>query len=455
MSGKPFVFVLGYDGQPLMPCTGKRARLLLERGRARVRRIKPFIIQMKDRSVNDCLLQPLEVKIDPGSKTTGICLSRTEQGVVNVISLMELEHRGNTISRALTSRAANRGGRRSRKTRYRQPRFLNRTKPKGWLPPSLRHRLETTMTWVRRLCKWVPVASLAVERVKFDVQRMQDPEISGVEYQQGTLHGFEVKEYLLEKWGRKCCYCGITDTPLEVEHIHPRSAGGSNRVSNLALACRTCNTTKGSQPVEVFLHRKPEVLARVLKYAKKPLKDAAAVNSTRNALFKALLATGLPVMTGTGAETKLNRHTYHVPKTHALDAACVGQIAGIRNAKRPHITIKCMGRGRYQRTLVDKYGFPRKNCASLPKTKRLYGIATGDLVRAVFQKGKLTEQTLLGRVVVKTSGKFVLAVGNRPYYVSYRNCKLVQMTDGYQYGSTRYEYERMGKHILAIPAIIN
>jgi hypothetical protein len=81
MSGKPFVFVLGYDGQPLMPCTGKRARLLLERGRARVKRIKPFVIQLKDRSVNDCLLQPLEVKIDPGSKTTGICLSRTEQGV--------------------------------------------------------------------------------------------------------------------------------------------------------------------------------------------------------------------------------------------------------------------------------------------------------------------------------------------------------------------------------------
>ena len=455
MSGKPFVFVLGYDGQPLMPCTGKRARLLLERGRAKVKRIKPFIIQMKDRSVNDCLLQPLEVKLDPGSKTTGICLSRTEQGVVNVLNLMELEHRGNTISRALTSRAACRHSRRNRKTRYRQSRFLNRTKPKGWLAPSLHHRVETTMTWVRRLCKWAPVASLAVERVKFDMQRLQNPEISGVEYQQGTLYGFEVKEYLLEKWGRKCCYCGVTGTPLEVDHIHPRSAGGSNRVSNLALACRYCNMTKGSQPVEVFLQSKPEVLARVLKYAKKPLKDAAAVNSTRNALFKALLTTGLPVMTGTGAETKLNRHTYRVPKTHALDAACVGQIAGIRNAKRPHITIKCMGRGKYQRTLVDRYGFPRKNCASLPKTKRVIGFATGDLVRAVFQKGKPTEQTLLGRVGVRTSGSFVLVLGNRPYSVSYRNCKLVQMTDGYQYGSIRHEYERMGNHILAIPAIIN
>ena len=104
---------------------------------------------------------------------------------------------------------------------------------------------------------------------------------------------------------------------------------------------------------------------------------------------------------------------------------------------------------------MDKYGFPRKNCASLPKTKRLFGFATGDLVRAVFHKGRPLEMSLVGRVAVRTRGSFVLAVGNRPYSESYRNCKLVQMTDGYQYGSTRYEYERMGKHILAIPAIIN
>ena len=104
---------------------------------------------------------------------------------------------------------------------------------------------------------------------------------------------------------------------------------------------------------------------------------------------------------------------------------------------------------------MDKYGFPRKNYASLPKTKRLYGFSTGDLVRAVFHKGKPMEQSLVGRVVVRTSGTFILAVGNRPYYVRYRNCKLLQMTDGYHYGSTRYEYERVGKHILAIPAIIN
>ena len=104
---------------------------------------------------------------------------------------------------------------------------------------------------------------------------------------------------------------------------------------------------------------------------------------------------------------------------------------------------------------MDKYGFPRKNYTSLPKTKRVFGFATGDLVRAVFHKGKPTEQTLVGRVAVRTTRSFTLAVGNRPYSVSYRNCKLLQMTDGYHYGSVRYEYERMGKHILAIPAIIN
>ncbi|HCF4344178.1 TPA: HNH endonuclease, partial [Pseudomonas aeruginosa] len=104
-------------------------------------------------------------------------------------------------------------------------------------------------------------SDLAVERVKFDMQAIQNPEISGVQYQQGELAGYEVREYLLEKWGRCCAYCDAENTPLEIEHIVPRSAGGSDRVPNLTLACRPCNQRKGNQPVEVFLKARPELLA--------------------------------------------------------------------------------------------------------------------------------------------------------------------------------------------------
>jgi 5-methylcytosine-specific restriction endonuclease McrA len=105
---------------------------------------------------------------------------------------------------------------------------------------------------------------------------------------------------LLEKWNRKCAYCGAENLPLEVEHIHPRSKGGTDRVSNLTMACHSCNQSKSNRDIRDFLSGQPDGLNRILKQAKSPLKDAAAVNSTRWALFNALKQTGLPVATGTG-----------------------------------------------------------------------------------------------------------------------------------------------------------
>jgi hypothetical protein len=140
------VYVLDALRRPLMPCSHKRARLLLERSRAKVVRVVPFVIQLTDRFLETCVLQDIEVKIDPGSKFTGLCLSRTTNGIVHVLSLIELEHRGQFISKKLKVRAVLRKSRRSRNTRYRQSRFLNRTRSKktGWLPPSLLHRVHTT-----------------------------------------------------------------------------------------------------------------------------------------------------------------------------------------------------------------------------------------------------------------------------------------------------------------------
>ncbi|MFM6450927.1 MAG: RRXRR domain-containing protein, partial [Planktothrix sp.] len=93
------------------------------------------------------------------------------------------------------------------------------------------------LTWVRKLIKLTPINSIVQELVRFDLQKLENPEVSGIEYQQGQLAGYEVREYLLEKWDRKCAYCGVKNVPFEVEHIHPKSKGGTDRISNLAIAC--------------------------------------------------------------------------------------------------------------------------------------------------------------------------------------------------------------------------
>ncbi|WP_363325705.1 RNA-guided endonuclease IscB [Thermogemmatispora sp.] len=181
----------------------------------------------------------------------------------------------------------------------------------------------------------------------------QTPEISGVEYQRGQLFGYEVREYLREKWGRRCVYCGAENVPLEIEHIVPKSRGGSNRVSHLTLACRVCNQAKGNWTAEELGH--PEVQAK----AKGPLKDAVAVNATRSAIRNGLCAMSLEVRSWTGGRTKWNRERLGLPKTHTLDALCVGDLAGVSGWHATVLAIKALSRGQRCWTNVNAHGFPR------------------------------------------------------------------------------------------------
>jgi 5-methylcytosine-specific restriction endonuclease McrA len=425
------VFVLDRSGRPLMPCTEKRARLLLERGRARVHKVMPFTIRVVDLKAEVCEFQALRVKLDPGSKTTGIALVRETAGNgVAVINLFELIHRGKQISEALTARRGHRRLRRS-KLRYRAPRFLNRgNKKPGWLAPSLQHRVDTTLAWVHRLQRLAPVSSISTELVRFDMQALENPEIEGAQYQQGTLAGYEVREYLLEKWGRTCAYCGAKGVPLQMEHIQPRSKGGSNRISNLTLACQCCNQQKGAISIEEFLRKQPERLKRIQAQAKRPLKDGAAVNVTRWALVNALKATGLAVETASGGRTKFNRMALGIPKTHALDAACVGHVNSMTGWHQPTLCLKAMGRGSYQRTRLDKYGCVR---GYLTRSKSIQGFQTGDMVKAEVPQGKKAG-SYTGRVAVRASGSFNIQTSDGLVQgVSHRYCTVVQRGDGYGY----------------------
>lgn len=442
------VFVLDHNGKALMPCTEKRAKLLLTCHRARIHRVMPFVIRLTDRQASACAFQPLRIKLDPGSKTTGIALVReTIHNGIAIVNLFELIHRGRQISEALTARRSMRRARRGRNTRYRAARFNNRTKPAGWLAPSLQHRVDTTMAWVRRISKLAPITAISQELVRFDMQAMESPNIEGIEYQQGTLFGYEVREYLLEKFNRTCAYCDAKNTPLQIEHIHAKANNGSNRISNLTIACGPCNQRKGAQDINAFLTKDPARLAKILAQAKKPLKDAAAVNSTRWALFNALAsaklspgkATRLPVEVASGGRTKYNRMRLNIPKTHALDAACVGVVDSITGWNKPTLQLKAMGRGCYQRARLNKYGFARGHCT---RSKSAYGFQTGDMVKAAVLKGQRIGN-YVGRVQIRANGNFNIQgiVTDIPY----KCCELLQRNDGYGYLLTKMIAVKQGE----------
>ncbi len=352
------VFVLDTMYHPLDPVHPGWARKLLSSGQAAIFRRYPFTIILK-KEIEQLQVAPLRLKIDPGSKTTGLAV--VNDGCSEVVFAAELTHRGEALKSALDSRRSIRRNRRNRKTRYRAPRWKYRKNQKeGWLPPSLESRISHILTWVRRLARFCPIAAISQELVKFDTQAMENPEISGVEYQQGTLQGYELREYLLEKWQRKCAYCGKENVPLQIEHIHPRANGGTNRCCNLTLACEQCNIRKGTQSIETFLKAKPDVRKDILAHSSAPLKDAAAVNATRWVLYERLKAIGLPLECGSGGLTKYNRSMRGLPKTHWCDAACVGKSTPENLSIREIVPllITANGSGNRQMCGTDKYGFP-------------------------------------------------------------------------------------------------
>ncbi|WP_433372826.1 RNA-guided endonuclease IscB [Streptosporangium sp. CA-115845] len=423
----------------MQPTSPAYARKLLRSGRAAIHRHTPFAIRLRDRAAADSTVHGVQVGIDPGSKHTGISVFRADSAGRSGLYSIQLDHRGGRIRDRLTARAALRRGRRGRNLRYRAPRFNNRTKPKGWLAPSLRHRVDTTMSWVVRLTRWAPVAAVHVEKVSFDTHALSAGRpLEGVEYQQGTLAGYEVREYLLAKWGRTCAYCGTTGVPLNLDHIHPRSRGGSDRISNLCVACIACNQAKNATPVEEFLADRPKVLARVLAQSKTPLRDAAAVNATRWALWRALSATGLPVAGASGGRTKWNRSRTGAPKSHTLDALHVGELETVIAWPPVVLVVTATGRGTYARTTPDRYGFPR---LVRPRSKRHHGFQTGDLVRATVPAGKKAG-VHAGRVLVRSSGSFDITTRHgRITGINHRHVRHLQRADGYGY-TTQKEADR-------------
>lgn len=422
-----FVFVLDTDKHRLNPMHPGQARRFLKQGKAAVYRMYPFTIILQQ-SVPNRSTQPCQIKLDPGAKVSGLAVLQGER----IVWGAELTHRGFAIRDALSARRALRRSRRTRKTRYRQPRFLNRTRPKGWLPPSLTSRVENLLTWVKRLIKSCPAESIATELARFDTQLMQDPTLQGEGYQQGTLYQYEVREFVLQKWGRKCAYCGVANVPLEVDHIQPRSCGGSNRPSNLTLACVPCNKAKDNQDIKDFLADRPQVLERILAQAKRPMAVTAAVNSTRWALFNALIELGIPVTTGTGGQTKYNRTTQGISKTHWQDAACVGQTPQLQFLTNQPLMIAAKGHGVRQRAVTDKYGFPKQHRG---RFKLSHGFKTGDIVNADIPKGKYSGRHRGLRIAARAKPTFALYPNNggKQFDAHCKYLTTVHKADGYAY----------------------
>ncbi len=405
----PRVFVLDKHKQPLMPCSPRRARLLLRSGRARVHKRAPFTIRLVDRTLAESTVEGVQVKIDPGSRATGIAVARTDAaGAMHGLVALEVQHRGAQIHRRMITRAGYRRARRTRNLRHRPARFDNRRRPAGWLAPSLRHRVETTMTWVTRLRALAPVTGLTVEAVRIGALGSAELEVVGSP-REAT---------------RRCAYCDAVGVPLQWDHVRARARGGGDRAGNRVWACTPCNRAKGTSSVEDFV-ADPVRRARILAAATAPRHHATAATTTSAALLRELAATGLPLATAPGSQTRTNRVRLGVPKSHTLDALLAGDVPAVDWPGRV-LVARSMGRGSYSRTRSDRFGFPRLRLTII---RRHFGYATGDQVRVTRRGGG----TVTGRVAIAANGHFKVTTPEGVIGASHRHCTLLSKGDGWTY----------------------
>lgn len=303
------IYVLNQNGQPLMPTKNHaKVRILLKSKKAKVIRRCPFTIQLAYSSTN--YTQNINLGVDAGSKHIGI--SATTKNKVLFESDVELR---NDIVNLLSTRRQNRRTRRNRKTRYRKPRFDNRKRKDGWLAPSVQNKVDTHLTFIRKVHEILPVSKIIVEVASFDIQKIKNPTIGGTEYQQGSqLDFWNVREYVLFRDNHtcQCCKGKSKDKILNVHHIESRKTGG-DAPNNLITLCETCHTGYHKGTVNL-----PKRIKRGMSF-----KDASFMGIMRWAFYNKLKEIHPNVSLTYGYITKNTRIENKLPKDHYIDARCI------------------------------------------------------------------------------------------------------------------------------------
>ena len=417
------VFVLNKSKKPLDMISNAEARILIRKKLAVIHKVYPFTIRLRDNSCvsND---RAYTVKVDPGSRHTGVAIIDNANSVV---MLAEIEHRGHLIKRDLDSRRAIRYNRRNRKTRHREARFLNRTRPKGWLAPSVKSRADNVINFVKKYKKLINIDKVMIEHVSFDVAQMSsDTKLLGNDYQEGSLYQNKLRSFIFNRSNGKCVYCGAKAT--EIDHVIPRSNGGTNSVHNLVASCRVCNKKKSNLSLKDFgklvgkdfSHLKPKKLPR----------DAAIVQIAKNYTMKKIKDIIPNAISYVAWMTKYNREELGLPKEHYCDALSVGNVENYKFLTDKVLQISAKGRGKRQMCRVDKYGFPR---TSAKASKSVKGFQTGDIVKAVVTKGS-KQGEYLGKVAVRSNGYFNIQTKTQTIQgIGFEYCHIVQRSDGYSY----------------------
>lgn len=307
-----------------MPCTQRKARILLKENKAKIIRYQPFTIQLTVPTGEST--QEVHLGVDTGAKHIGIAATSGNKVLVKG----EIELRDD-IHKNMQTRFALRRDRRNRNTRYREVRFLNRKRRDGWLPPTIQSKLDAIFMWIDRFCDLLPNPILHIEVGKFDIQKMINPDIENEEYQNGQCAGYyDVRYFVFARDNYTCQVCKKQNKILNTHHLLYKSRGGSDRADNLITVCTDCHSSEN--------HKEGGILYEwMLKHKKvKQYKEATFMNIIRKRTFQKYLDAIITY----GSETSPYRKELGLDKTHYNDAIAISKIENIKENTQDYFYIK-------------------------------------------------------------------------------------------------------------------
>lgn len=404
-----------------MPTTPQKARKLLKQNKAKVINYKPFTIQLL--YIAGEAKQPINIGIDLGAKYIGIAI----QSENKVIAKGEIELRQDVKS-SLDTRRQYRRGRRYRKTRYRKPRFDNRKRSKGWLPPSIQSRIDNTFMWIDKFVDLLPNPKVNIEVGKFDVQKMINPKIEGVDYQKGQTYGYyDVRYYVFARDSYTCQVCKKKDKVLQTHHIVYKTHGGSDRADNLITVCTDCHNHKN--------HQEGGVLYDWMVNKKKApsYKEAPFMNIIRQRVFQKYPNANIVY----GSWTTPRRKELGLEKTHYNDAIVISGIESIHHNVDKIFKIKQFRKKkRSLHEATARKGRKTSNKAqkrNSKNTKYQNGFYLNDKVRLFNKVGFISGFTSGGCYVKDIENSYITIPDKAYKQVSFKHLEFINHNNNWQF----------------------
>lgn len=419
------VYVINKHGKALMPTKPSKARKLLKGKKAKIISYKPFTIQLLFGSTG--YTQNVDLGIDLGSKHIGVAIVSENQ----VLDKGEIELRQD-VSTNITTKRQYRRSRRGRKTRYRKARFLNRTpdKKEGWLPPSIQSRINNTFFWIDKFLSLLPNPNLSIEVGKFDIQKMENPNIQGKEYQEGDTFGFyNTRYYVFERDNYTCQVCGKKNKVLQTHHIVYKSLGGTNRASNLITVCTDCHTSDNDKKGHILYD-----------WCMNKKKMSNYKGSTFMSIIRKRTYNKYPKARITyGSITTPKRKSLGLEKTHYNDAIAITGIDEITKNTKDYFLIKQFRKKkRSLHEAIPRKGRKTKNInakRNSKNTKSSKGFFLNDLVKFEKQKAYIFGFTGKTACYLKDiQGNYITKTDKSYNQVNLSECKQKSHNNNWQFG---------------------